>query len=348
MRAEEAADLVAKSWRDLPRLIELGLGERYEVGALLGQGGMGSVFELRDRETSQLLAIKLISSHTRDRSTLVRRFEREAHAAAAVKHTNVCDVLRHGTLLDKVPYLIMERLPGESLRARLHKLGRLPLADVVTIGDQMLGGLAAAHAQGVLHRDVKPENVFVLSAPGAPIKIKLIDFGLARLLPSWLGDRRVEQTGLTATNVVPGTPHYLSPEQVLGEKHLDARVDVWACGLTLYEAVTGVRPFAAPDSTSLARKILHEPVLPASSVRSDLPLTLDPVISRSLAKRRADRFASAAEFRLALLEVWAAHRATALIHARARRASTQPRPPVEATTDIDIDIPIHTDINILT
>jgi serine/threonine protein kinase len=287
---------------------------RYEVLMPIGSGGMGTVYGAVDTQTGLQVAIKLLNAECFTTAN-VRRFRREAQTAVAVKNRYVCDVHYLG-VEQGVPYIVMERLAGTTLRQRMREQSALSLADAVTVMVQVLEGLSAAHSVGVLHRDIKPANIFLTSPPGVAPAVKVIDFGLAKLIAPVIF-RRIdgeaeELTGLTsitATDVIPGTPVYLSPEQLSGARDLDHRVDVWAAGLTLYETLAGRRPFSVTTSQhELARRIAYDPIEPISLFRGDVPAGLDEVLAKALAKNR-ERFETAAAFRSALIAVWAKHRA---------------------------------------
>lgn len=306
------------------RLVGAVVGGRYRITDLLGEGGMGSVYRARDIDSGRQVAVKVLRP---TEATAIKRFGREAKAAMSIVHPNVCRVHDYGTLTSGAPYLVMDLLEGETLRDRIAALRSLSLADAIAMQTQLLAALSAAHAKGVLHRDVKPANVFVTSRRNAPLTIQLIDFGLAKLIPTRVIASVAADdggTGLTKTNVIPGTPFYLSPEQVAGARDLDERVDVWAAAVTFFEALTGRRPFNANDFPRLAAAIAKTDAPPLSGFRADLPRDLDAIVARALARDRDRRYATAAEFRAALVTFWEARRA-------ALAASPVPRQPTLPT-----------------
>ncbi|HEY8074013.1 MAG TPA: serine/threonine-protein kinase, partial [Labilithrix sp.] len=219
------------------------LARRYALGRTLGSAGMGIVYEATDVVTRQRVAVKVLKKVTVEN---VRRLQREAEIGKAFANDYVRRVYDYGVERDS-PYLVMELLEGEPLSARVRASGGLAAGDAIAVGLQLLEALDAAHAVGIMHRDVKPANVFVTSAPGKPLATKLFDFGLARKIrptprdvePSEDAPEEDTDTNITATGIVPGTPRYLTPEQLSGARDLDARVDVWAAALTLYEALAG-------------------------------------------------------------------------------------------------------------
>lgn len=315
-----ASEAVPARKTKLPRpdlqLLGRTLGGRYHVHAVLGSGGMGTVYAATDAVTKEEVAIKGLNAKAYSAVNL-RRLRREANASLAAADPHLCNVYHLGVERG-TPFLVMERLFGETLRSRIRREGPLPAADAIAIMLQILDGLSAAHAAGVLHRDVKPSNVFVISPPGQPPKIKLIDFGLAKPMPSSglrsaTRTHREDESQITTTDLIPGTPQYLTPEQLLGERNLDARVDVWAAALTFFEMLTGRRVFPVAWAYEiLISRIMLGPVPAVSALRPDLPAELDAVMATALAKDRECRYASAAAFRTALVEVWSRHRALAI------------------------------------
>ena len=292
-------------------------GRRYRITSQIGAGGMGVVYGAVEVATNAEVAIKVLGASAVSPQN-IRRFRREAQTAASVVHRRCCQVLGVG-VDGGAPYIVMERLEGETLRRRLIETGPVSAADAVAIMLQMLEGLSAAHAAGVLHRDIKPGNIFVTTPRGAPPSIKIIDFGLAKLLPAsaWTGrgptDDEEEVSAITTTDVVPGTPMYLAPEQINGQRDLDERVDVWAAGVTFYEMLLNRRAFSGSSYVALANDIVFKTLPAVSSLRSDVPASFDRLLARALAKHRDRRFASAGAFREALLAEWASFRAAGVI-----------------------------------
>jgi tRNA A-37 threonylcarbamoyl transferase component Bud32 len=261
---------------------ELGRLGQFSVRRVLGQGGMGAVFAAEDLLLKKVRAVKLMRPHLAATADARDRFLREARSAAKLEHERVVPI-HHVGEAGGVPYLVMPLLEGESLEARLKREPRPPLAEVVRIGREMAEGLAAAHAAGVVHRDVKPANVW-LKAPGG--SAVLLDFGLARAAES--GD------GLTQSGSVVGTPAYMAPEQADGQA-VDHRADLFSLGVVLYQLATGASPFAGPSVLSILNRIAtHHPPAPRE-VRADVPADLSDLVLRLLAKDPAGRPASARE-----------------------------------------------------
>jgi serine/threonine-protein kinase len=271
------------------------IGGKYVVRAVLGEGGMGTVFEAEHLTIGRSVAVKVLHPNQARKKDAVRRFHQEARAAGAIGHPNICEVYDLGTLDDGSPYLVMEKLVGETLADRIGAEGGLPFDDVIDTLVQVLSGLVAAHEKGIVHRDIKPENVFLTSRVGCPPLVKLLDFGVSKVIAPLIGSRD-EDLDLTRTGMVMGTPYYMSPEQARGDRNLDARVDLYACGIILYEALTGRRPFTAPNYNALLLQILGTKPKPARDLRPALPNGFDAVLDKAMARNREDRYRSAAEF----------------------------------------------------
>lgn len=274
---------------------EILVASRYRLGVLLGRGGMGSVYRAEHVELGRSVAIKLIGRGALD-SRLVSRFERELRVAASIRHENVVSVTDGGRDEEVGPFLVMELLEGEALADRLAR-GTPPLDEALTILDQVLCGLEAVHAAGVLHRDLKPQNVFLCPRAEGPPRVKLLDFGVSKLFGE------THEDTLTREGDVIGTPQYMAPEQLLGITDLDARVDVYAASVLLFRLLTGKLPFGRtrPDG-ALALEGLFGAPPSVRDERPDLPVALDEVVMRGLARRREERFESAYEMRRALRE----------------------------------------------
>jgi serine/threonine protein kinase len=306
--ASEPPDLYFLQPTDRPDL--LGTLGPYEVQEVIGQGGMGVVLKAFEPALHRLVAIKVLAAAVAGSALARRRFTREAQAAAAVCHEHVVAV--HGVHeADGLPYLVMQYVAGESLQARLDRTGPLEVAEIVRIGMQTASGLAAAHAQGLIHRDVKPANILLesevgpasragpagaarLAAPTA--RVKITDFGLART---------ADDVGLTQQGTVAGTPEYMAPEQARGEA-VDHRADLFSLGAVLYACCTGVPPFRAATLLEVIRRVNDEVPAPVRALNPEVPAWLEKVVLRLLAKDPAGRFQSAAEV-ATLLEGYLAH-----------------------------------------
>ena len=264
----------------------------YEILGIVGSGGMGVVLKALDPALNRYVAIKVLAPHLSNSGAARKRFLREAQAAAAVVHDSVIEIYGVADTAE-LPYLVMPYVRGPSLQRRLDDEGALDLAEVLRIGVQAASGLAAAHAQGLVHRDVKPANI--LLADGIE-RVKLTDFGLARA---------ADDASLTMTGVIAGTPQYMSPEQACGES-IDQRSDLFSLGSVLYAMCTGRAPFRAETSYGVLRRITDEEPRPIREINPDVPEWLCRIIARLMSKRPGDRFASAHEV-AALLEACLAH-----------------------------------------
>ena len=264
----------------------------YEVVGVIGSGGMGVVLKAFDAALNRYVAIKVLAPHLGNSGAARKRFSREAQAAAAVVHDNVMEI--YGVAdTDGLPYLVMPYVRGPSLQRRLDGEGPLALVEILRIGMQAAAGLAAAHAQGLVHRDVKPANI--LLADGVE-RVKLTDFGLARA---------ADDASLTKTGIIAGTPQYMSPEQARGES-VDQRSDLFSLGSVLYAMCTGRAPFRAETSYGVLRRITDEEPRPIREINPDIPEWLCRIVAKLMSKRPDDRFQSAREV-AGLLEECLAH-----------------------------------------
>jgi eukaryotic-like serine/threonine-protein kinase len=281
--------------RDLQReMIGTTLGGRYVIRGILGEGGMGMVYEAEHLGLGRAVAVKVLNPTQARKKVAVKRFQQEARAAGAIGHPNICEVYDMGLLDDGSPFLVMEKLVGETLADRIAASGGMAFEDVVDVVIQVLSGLIAAHEKGILHRDIKPENIFLARRPGCPAIAKILDFGVSKMMPQFLNGE--EQLDLTRTGMVMGTPYYMSPEQARGERNLDGRVDVYACGVMMYEALAGRRPFLAPNYNALLLSIINTAPKALRELRPSIPRALEVVIMRGMAKSRDDRYSSAMHF----------------------------------------------------
>ena len=265
------------------------IGGRYEVEGLLGRGGTASVWRARDLRLGRTVAIKELTGAWLEEPTALARFEREARTVARVTHPNIVsvhDVDIHG----ETPYLVMELIEGATVTQMLGN-GVLTVAQAVAIAAQVCDGLSAAHAAGVIHRDVKPANL-MLTPAGA---VKICDFGIAQ------GLSRTGETGLTGPQFVMGTTRYMAPEQVRGQ-HVDARADLYGLGCTIYAMLTGVPPFSGARSEVLQQHLDEEPVA-LREHRVDVPPSLDALVAQLLAKAADERPHDAAEVKARLADL---------------------------------------------
>jgi eukaryotic-like serine/threonine-protein kinase len=262
------------------------IGDRYEVEDLVGTGGMSSVYRARDTVLERLVALKILHQHFMSDPEYVERFRREARAIARLNHPNIVTVIDRGEL-DNHQFIVFEHVPGENLKDFVRRRGPLPVHDALTLTTQIARGLAFAHEHGVVHRDVKPQNV-LLDESGIA---KVTDFGIARSIEP--GD------GLTETGTLLGTSEYISPEQA-GGRRVDARSDQYSLGVVLYELLTGETPYSGDNFMAVAMKHMRDPVPSVRDRRPDVPASVDAIVSRAMAKRPEDRFPSTQEMVAAL------------------------------------------------
>jgi serine/threonine protein kinase len=269
---------------------------KYKIRGVLGRGGMGTVFEAVHAGIGRQSAIKVLHTSQLRKKDAVRRFHQEAKAAARIGHPNICEVYDLGTLEDGRPYLVMEKLVGETLADAIARVGGLPFAEVVDILRQVLSGLHAAHENGIIHRDIKPENVFLTRRVGCPPVAKLLDFGVSKMMNHHPQSKDDGDMEMTRTGIVLGTPYYLAPEQARGDRNLDARVDLYACGVMLYEAITGKRPFIAANYNALLLQILTGAPRPIHELRQDTPDDLARIVMKAMSRDKGQRYESAIDF----------------------------------------------------
>jgi tRNA A-37 threonylcarbamoyl transferase component Bud32 len=271
---------------DADPLVGATLEGSYEITGVLGEGGMGKVYEARHtRLPKKRYAIKILHHELARQPDVVARFQREAEAAAALEHPNVVGVYDVNTSADGRPYIVQELISGEELGKYLDRAGKLAAGDAVPIVRQVCRALGAAHARGIVHRDVKPENVLLLGDPAAP-SVKMVDFGISKVAES--GE------ALTKTGMVMGTPAYMAPEQARGDK-VDARADIYAVGAILYRAVTGQKPFEGLDPMATLSAVLCEEPPRPRSIAAQIPEGLELLIQRAMAKEPGERPSSMEE-----------------------------------------------------
>jgi serine/threonine protein kinase/tetratricopeptide (TPR) repeat protein/TolB-like protein len=256
------------------------LGERYEIVKRLGEGGMGAVYQAQDRELDRVVALKVIRPDLAGHPEILRRFKQELILARQVTHKNVIRIFDMG-MADGRKFITMDYIAGRDLKSILVERGKLPAAEAVTIVKQICQGLDAAHAEGVVHRDLKPQNIMV-DAGG---RVCLMDFGLARSM---------ELVGMTRTGALMGTPDYMSPEQARAEK-VDSRSDLFSLGIIFYEMLTGILPFKADTMMATLLKRVQEKAEPPSAVDSSVPPHLSNVVMKCLEADVAKRYQNTGE-----------------------------------------------------
>ena len=274
------------------------LEDKYEILRKIGQGGMGVVYEARHVDLKVTVAIKVLHPREADDPNMLARFRAEAQSLASIKHPNVVDVTDFGLTPDRRPFFVMEYLAGESLADRLDRLGSFNERMVVEVADQMLDGLRSAHRKGIIHRDLKPENVLLSKTDDGREIVKILDFGIAKILggnvthPSRVIDDRPQ----TQQGIVLGTPGYIAPEAVTGAGKIDNRADLFSLGVILFEMLCGRRPFvgSTPHQTMMATAT--KPVPRPTSIRAEISEAMERLVLTSLAKDPFERFQTADEF----------------------------------------------------
>ena len=287
--------LAAQSNRWVGRLI----ASRYRLLRVVGVGGHGAVYEAKHELTGRRFAVKLLLNDPREIRGLAERLVREAKATSRVLHPNVVEVIDVGVDADSERlYLIEEFLEGDDLRARMRERRRMTTQEVRAVIGPVLDGLGAAHAQGVVHRDLKPGNVMLARVAGGAEVPKLIDFGISKIER---GDAADDASApLTRDGMLLGTPDYMAPEQARGAQSVDARADLWSMGVLLYEMFAGVRPFRGVGPAAVIVAVAMEAPLPLATLRPDLPAAWIDLVHRCLAKSVDERMPTAHALRAAI------------------------------------------------
>jgi len=269
------------------------LSESYRLERVVAEGGMGVVFEAQHLRLPRRVAVKVLGSPKDPHlaSTALQRFRREAEIAASLSHPHIVEVFDYRAEPGAQPYLVMELLDGEDLSERLRRVRRLGVSMVLRIVDEVAAALEVAHGRGVVHRDLKPANIFLARIGGRNDFVKVLDFGVSKL---------VDSATLTHERAMVGTPLYMSPEQAVGQAELGPRSDLFSLGSIAYEMLSGRRAFAAQSVPSILYQIVHGAATPLAGVRPGLGEEVDLVFARALAKRPEDRYAHVSDFAAAL------------------------------------------------
>ena len=273
------------------------LAGKYRVDRVIGEGGMGYVVAAYHLQLRTTVAIKLLAPSLLKNTEAVRRFAREARAAARVVSQHVARVLDVGELDTGAPYMVMEFLEGADLEETLDTRGRLPIAEAIDYILQACEAIGEAHTLGIVHLDLKPANLFCVRRPDGTSSIKVLDFGISKVTD--LGSSSSDHT-VTATTDLMGSPFYMSPEQMESTRNVDARTDIWAIGVILYEILTGRRPFDGETLAEVCRRIAIRQPKPVRDLRPELSPALESVILRCIEKKREKRYSDVGELALAL------------------------------------------------
>jgi tRNA A-37 threonylcarbamoyl transferase component Bud32 len=277
-------------------LIGATLAGRYQIVRRIGEGGMGAVYEAKHTVIGKRVAVKVLLEKFLTKSDFVARLLQEARLASSIGHENIVDVTDFGTTEDGRSFVVMEFLDGEALSQLVMREAPLPIERSLRIGRQVASALGAAHAKGIYHRDVKPENVYLIKRADADF-VKVVDFGISKAVKQGGTEEGPEAYRLTHTGLLLGTPLYMSPEQARGDEDLDHRVDIWALGVMMYECLTGEVPFRANNYLGIISQVLTHTVAPPSQLRPELgiPDAVEAVVMRAMEKNRAHRYAAMAD-----------------------------------------------------
>jgi len=276
-------------------LVGAALAGRYLIVRRIGEGGMGAVYEAKHTVIGKRVAVKVLLEKFHSNRDLVARLLQEARLASSIGHENIVDVTDFGTTDDGRSFVVMEFLDGEPLAQLVMREAPLPVERSLRIARQVASALGAAHAKGIYHRDVKPENVYLVRRGDADF-VKVVDFGISKAVKQGSEDP-AESYRLTHTGLLLGTPLYMSPEQARGEDDLDHRVDVWALGVMLYECLTGEVPFHANNYLGIISQVLTRDAPPPSRLRPELgiPPAVETVVMRAMEKDRQKRYQTMAD-----------------------------------------------------
>jgi serine/threonine-protein kinase len=338
--ASSASEVLAFQVPDPFRLPVAGtlVASRYELGELLGEGGMSAVFSAYDWHLRRSVAFKLLSPRLAHAHDIVARFVNEARTLARLDSANVVEVFDVGVTGEpggiQLPFMVLELMKGELLRTLTETLAYDDERVVAWMLDAC-EGLAAAHAEGIIHRDLKPENLFVVAEPDGSEHVKILDFGIARSLQ---GD-----STLTLAGEGVGSPGYMSPEQLRDASSVDARSDVWSLGVVMYELFARELPFDAQSPLELCSNILNAPIPPLGELRPDLDPELAAIVDRCLERDRDRRWADVLELAEALSRF--ARPSRQLATARIRRRLSRGRAALDGGVDLDVDIDVDADPN---
>jgi len=319
-------------------------GTQYRVTRQLGAGGMGEVYEVEHEIVGRLMVAKVLRAELANDAAIADRMRVEAQALAALSHPNIVSVTDFARTADGRPFYVMEQLDGRTLGEEFRSRGAFPVDEAIEVVRQILAGLAAAHQLGLVHRDIKLDNVFLHQTASGQRVVKLLDFGIAKVLAGRNARAPAPPSLPTADGAIVGTPRYVSPEQVMG-KGIDHRADIYAAGLVLFTLVCGRGPFddVRKQEDFFIAHLGDDPPAPSDVARQSLPHELDAAILRAIRKNPAERFQTAAEFSAALERI--AGRLTAPIGWLETTPSNPPRQtsahPDRTSPDVNLEQRLH-------
>ncbi len=308
--------------KEAATVVEVGdiLVDKFRVESVLGEGGMGVVVKARHLQLDQLVAIKFMLPEAFEKPKMAERFLREARTAARLKCAYIAKILDVGKLDNGSPYIVMEYLEGADLSEVIEKRGRLPVPTAVEYVLQACVGMAEAHSQNIVHRDLKPANLFLATSASGRDQIKVLDFGISKVLHG-------DELTLTNENAMMGSPMYMSPEQMRSVKDVDSRTDIWALGTILYDLMCGRPPFEGTTLPNLCTNVLMEAPAPMEEFNAEIPAGLQAVVLRCLAKNADERYEDVAAL-AAALQPFASSSAAELV-LKTRGFLGQSEPPTE-------------------
>jgi eukaryotic-like serine/threonine-protein kinase len=265
------------------------LHETYRLERAIGEGGMGAVYEASHTRLTRRFAVKVLDPLLTKECEATARFRREAEITGGIGHPHIVEVIDFNHTPDGGFYMVMELLDGEDLATRLARVQRLPIEKIARLLMQAASALEAAHRHNVIHRDLKPHNIFLCRRGQRDDFVKVVDFGISKVIGA--------DSMLTRTHAIMGTPHYMAPEQIAeGAAEVDARADIYALASIVYETLTGAPPFTAESVSSLLFKVVYQDPVPLDQIRPDVPASVSAVVARAMHKQRMERFASMADF----------------------------------------------------